>query len=191
MSNSRKTSLSRIRRASRILRWLFLFVAIILVPMRIAGWLTYDQRLPIDTQVLLYGLSSCVDPVLLIYPVDLQQRWLAMAASALPTGFCIASLLSLARLFRLYEEGQIFTARVVATIRRLGFLIIGAQFADLLFQVLSSIVLTMHNGVGHREVSVGLGSNHLEMLLIAAIVIFSSWVMDEGRRLQAESDLTI
>ena len=102
-----------------------------------------------------------------------------------------ASLLSLARLFRLYEEGQIFTARVVATIRRLGFLIIGAQFADLLFQVLSSIVLTMHNGVGHREVSVGLGSNHLEMLLIAAIVIFSSWVMDEGRRLQAESDLTI
>jgi hypothetical protein len=159
--------------------------------MRVAGWLTYDQHLTIDAQVLLYGLSSSIDPTSLTHPIDLQQRLLAMAASALPTAFCVASFLALARLFRLYEQGQIFTAQVVATIRTLGFLIIGAQFSDLIFQGLCSIALTIHNGVGHREVSIGFGSNHVEMLLVAAIVIFSSWVMDEGRRMQAELDLTI
>lgn len=191
MQNSRQNSLTRIRRASSVLRWLFLCAAVLPIPMRIAGWLMYDQRLPIDSQVLLYGLNSAVDPALIVMPVDLQQRLLAMAASILPTVFCVASFLMLARLFHLYEQGQIFSASVVATIRKLGWLIIGAQFADLIFQALYSIVLTMHNGVGHREVSVGLGSNHVELLLVAAIVIFSSWVMDEGRRMQAELDLTI
>jgi hypothetical protein len=191
MSNSRQFSLSRIRRASRFLRWLFLAVAIVLAPLRVVGWLIYDQHVPIDEQVFLYGLSASVDPDVLTHQVDLQQRLWAMAASALPTAFCVASFVTLAHLFHLYAQGQIFTARVVATIRRLGFLIVGVQFADMIYQALCSIALTMHNGVGHRMVVVGFGSNHVELLLVAAIVIFSSWVMDEGRRMQAELDLTI
>jgi len=191
MSNPRQNTLSRIRRASQILRWLFLGVAVLQVPMRIVGWLIYDQHQPISDQILLYGLNLMISPDLLTVPIDLQQRLLAMAASALPTAFCVASFFLLSRLFYLYQQGEIFTVRVVATIRKLGFLIIGTQIVDLIYQALCSVVLTMHNGVGHRMVSVGLGSDHVELLMVAAIVIFSSWVMDEGRHMQTELDLTI
>lgn len=191
MENVTATSLPRIRRASRLLRWIFLSFALLLAPLRCLGWLLFDQTRSIDEQALLYGLSQCLDPSDILTKIGMQQRLWAMASSALPTAVCIAIFLMLARLFSLYAQGQIFTARVVVTIRQLGYLIIAAQFADLIFQTLCSVALTWNNGVGHRQITVGFSFTHAELLFVAAIVIFSSWVMDEGRRLQAEQDLTI
>ncbi|HXA48095.1 MAG TPA: DUF2975 domain-containing protein [Burkholderiaceae bacterium] len=189
--NSTNSSIARIRTASRFLQTVFLFCIVALVPLRVAGWLLYDPNQPIDDQALLYGLSACLTPADIHGQIDLQQRLLAMAASALPTAVAMFIFARLARLFSLYRHGQIFTAQVVQTIRQLGFAIIVAQFSDLIFQLLCSIVLTWHNGVGHRQVTVGFSFTHCELLFFAAIVILSSWVMDEGRRLQAEQDLTI
>ena len=183
--------MNQIRKASRLLQWLFVFWAVALLPIRIIGWLHYDPSVSIDDQALLYGLTLPLSPGDIVGQIDLQQRLLAMAASALPTALGVLIFAKLARLFSLYRQGQIFTAQVVATIRYLGFALVGAQFADFVFQALCSVALTWHNGVGHRQISVGFSFTHCELLLVAAIVIFSSWVMDEGRRLQAEQDLTI
>jgi hypothetical protein len=191
MKNSTQSSVVRIRRASRFLQAIFVFCVVALVPLRIAGWLLFDPSQPIDEQALLYGLSACLTPADIHGQIDLQQRWLAMTASALPTAIAMFIFAKLARLFSLYRQGQIFTAQVVQTIRHLGFAIVAAQFADFIFQVLCSVVLTWHNGVGHRQVTLGFSFTHCELMLVAVIVIFSSWVMDEGRRLQAEQDLTI
>lgn len=189
--NHRQAVLEKIRRASRVLRWVFLFVGLIWMPMQVIGWLLYERVLGIDGQVFLDMVGLKIDLSLLAHTIDWQQRLLAIFASALPTALNVASFVTLARLFQLYGQGQIFTAQVVATIRKLGFLIVGSQFADLIYQALSSIALTLHNGVGHRQVTVRFSSDHIEMLLVAAVVIFGSWVMDEGRRIQAELDLTI
>jgi len=151
----------------------------------------FDPTMPIDDQALLYGLTLALSPSDIIGQIDLQQRLLAMAASALPTALGVFIFAKLARLFSLYRQGQIFTAQVVTTIRYLGFALIGAQFSDFVFQALCSVALTWNNGTGHRQISVGFGFPHCELLIVAAIVIFSSWVMDEGRRLRAEQDLTI
>jgi hypothetical protein len=191
MENSSQASIARIRQASRLLQALFVIFAVALVPLRVAGWLLYDPSQPIDDQVLLYGLAECLKPADIHGQIDLQQRLLAMAASALPTSVAMFIFAKLAHLFSLYRQGQIFTAQVVKTIRHLGFAIIYAQFSDFIFQALCSMVLTWHNGIGHRQITVGFSFTHCELLFVAAIVIFSSWVMDEGRRLQAEQDLTI
>ncbi len=183
--------MNRIRIASRLLQWMFVFCAFALVPIRIIGWMLYDPALPIDEQAFLYGLTLSLNPGGIIGQIGLQQRLLAMAASSLPTALGVLIFAKLARLFSLYRQGQIFTAQVVSTIRYLGFTLIGAQFADFVFQALCSVALTWNNGKGHRQLSIGFGFPHCELLLVAAIVIFSSWVMDEGRRLQAEQDLTI
>jgi hypothetical protein len=191
MDNLAQPSIVRIRQSSRFLQAIFVLFAFALVPLRIAGWLLYDPSQPIDEQVLLYGLSECLKPVDIIGGIDLHQRLLAMAVSALPTAVAIFIFAKLACLFSLYRQGQIFTEQVVLTIRHLGFAIAAAQLSDLIFQVLCSMVLTWHNGVGHRQIAVGISFTHCELLFVAAIVIFSSWVMDEGRRLQSEHDLTI
>jgi hypothetical protein len=191
MKNSSQSSIARIRRASRILQMIFVFWVVALVPLRIAGWLLYDSSQPLDEQALLYGLSECLKPGDILGPIDLHQRLLAMAVSALPTAVAMFIFAKLARLFSLYRQGQIFTAQVVQTIRHLGIAIVVAQFSDFIFQAFCSMILTWHNGVGHRQITVGISFTHCEMLFVAAIVIFSSWVMDEGRQLQAEQDLTI
>jgi hypothetical protein len=191
MKKSTPSSMNRIRNASRLLQWMFVFCAMALVPLRVIGWMLYDPALPIDDQALLYGLTLPLSPDDIIGHIDLQQRLLAMAASALPTALGVVIFAKLGRLFSLYRQGQIFTAQVVATIRYLGFALIGAQASDFVFQALCSVALSWNNGIGHRQVSVGFSFTHCELLIVAAIVIFSSWVMDEGRRLQAEQDLTI
>ena len=191
MKNLAPSSVSLIGNASRLLQWLFVFLAIALVPIRIVGWMLYDPTLPIDDHVVLYGLTLLLSPSDIIGHIDMQQRLLAMAASALPTVLGVLIFAKLARLFSLYRQGQIFTAQVVATIRYLGFALIGAQACDFVFQALCGVALTWNNGTGHRQLSIGFGFPHCELLIVAAIVIFSSWVMDEGRRLQAEQDLTI
>jgi hypothetical protein len=90
------------------------------------------------------------------------------------TGLGIAASVILFALFRLYKQGILFSAKNVLFIRLLGYCLIVNWAIDYLMQsTLRDMDLSMN------PVFVGL------------IIIFIAWVMDEGRKIREEQELTV
>ena len=100
-------------------------------------------------------------------------------------------LLCLCRLFRLYETGNFFEVANVVLYRRLGTLFLVAVLASVLSDTLGSVALTLHNPPGQRMLTVGLSSNHLQLLFVGLVAMALGRVMEQGRLLQDEAKLTV
>ncbi|MCK5833598.1 DUF2975 domain-containing protein [bacterium] len=89
-------------------------------------------------------------------------------------------------LFRLYEQGKIFYAENIMRIRRIGeTLILFAVVKAIASFAITSVLLS-------EEVKAqpGLIIN-LTALIIGLLIYVVSWIMDEGRALREEQELTI
>jgi hypothetical protein len=89
-------------------------------------------------------------------------------------GLLVFCYVALYRLFRLYERGILFSARNVLYIRLLGYYLIFDGFA--LFQLES---LSHQMTLTFTQPFIGL------------MIIFVAWIMDEGRKIQEEQELTV
>jgi uncharacterized membrane protein HdeD (DUF308 family) len=85
--------------------------------------------------------------------------------------FCI---LILNKLFRLYERGIFFSAKNVFYIRFLGYYLMIDWLVTLLLEFQS------------HETQI-----YFTELIVGLIVIFIAWIMDEGRKIQEEQELTV
>ena len=94
--------------------------------------------------------------------------WLVQSAAGL--GLCWA----LFALFRLYFKGIFFSATNIRLIQSLGLALILGSIAD--YQMQSAV----------REVDWSTNS-----IFIGLLIIFISWIMDEGRKIQEEQELTV
>ena len=77
-------------------------------------------------------------------------------------------------LFRLYFKGIFFSATNIRLIQSLGLALILGSIAD--YQMQSAV----------REVDWSTNS-----IFIGLLIIFISWIMDEGRKIQEEQELTV
>jgi len=101
-------------------------------------------------------------------PGEILWLWLAQVVLVLVVFGVLFSL------FGLYRRGQLFTARNVSHIRALGyFLIINWALDDLMQSSLHDMDLSMNP------------------IFIGLLVIFIAWIMDEGRKIQEEQELTV
>src|SRR5476649_1172276 len=116
MDNSLDYSMNQTQGLSQFLRLCFAACAILLAPLRIVGWLLYDPAKPLDNQPLLLGLNVSLKASDIAVPLDLQQRLWAMGSSVLPTALGILTFSLLSSLFRLYQQGSIFTVDAVSVI---------------------------------------------------------------------------
>lgn len=106
-------------------------------------------------------------------------------ASAVLAWFCY-------KLFSLYSRGQLFSSKVVSCIRRIGYTYF--LMAALAF---FSQMISLHSGKGDLLPT----AYHLDWaiyvwglagaLFSASLIIFIAWVMDEGRKIQEEQELTV
>jgi hypothetical protein len=108
----------------------------------------------------------------------------------------IKFLRHLARLFGLYASGKIFTAEDVHEIRQIGisvFLFLGSG----LYSILAKLFLLAIDhplGVSTEPVSptVGLSfDSWMAQILAGTMIIVISWIMDVGREMREEQDLTV
>lgn len=116
---------------------------------------------------------------------------LAFLASLLPASVAVFGLLTLTRLFKLYENATYFSVENVKLFRRLGITLMLWVGANLLCTSLLSVITTFNNPPGERMLMATFGFSDLAMLLIGGIVILISWIMDEGRKLEEEQAHTI
>ena len=116
---------------------------------------------------------------------------LALLVSFIPASVAIYGLITLRQLFKLYENGIVFSTENVSCFRRLGYTLIAWVFANFIFVPLISVVISINNPPGARQLTVGFGSSDLATLIIGAIVILVSWVMHEASRLEQEQAFTV
>lgn len=112
----------------------------------------------------------------------------------------------LSRLFHFYEQGLIFAAGTIRCIKTLGLLyVIGGMITSLLHffpKVLTSTPSPLPPGVtvsqtvthsfrmGFFNFDFGTGID-FGVLLAGAVIVLIAWIMDEGRKIQEEQELTV
>jgi hypothetical protein len=169
--------LNRIKIASRIAKWsvfVFFFFAVCFLPFSFFSALHFK---------FLWVLSFIYQIVLCVW------YW------------------KLAQLFRMYERGQIFTAETIRSIKKLGLIcVIGAIFKSAIrffpkpqfppppTSLPHGVTITttgIHGfQIGLFSFDFGTGVD-FGLILTGIGIVLIAWIMDEGRKIQEEQELTV
>ncbi|OGT31770.1 MAG: hypothetical protein A3E87_02190 [Gammaproteobacteria bacterium RIFCSPHIGHO2_12_FULL_35_23] len=121
-----------------------------------------------------------------------ETKILGFLVCIIPTGLALYVLYCLIKLFRLYEQGTVFSLVNVQYLRNIGYALLIGQIVLLpLYEALISVVLSWHNPHGYREMIISVQGRNLGMLLTGLLVILISWIMAEACKLQEDHQLTI
>jgi hypothetical protein len=93
-------------------------------------------------------------------------------------GFLFTGVFVLDRLLRFFAGGSFFTATNITCIKWLGYLVISDW-----------VVAKFLHAIGSRAVTIGF--DDFAKLAIGFLVILIAWIMDEGRKIQEEQELTV
>lgn len=124
-------------------------------------------------------------------PLPASARLMGFVVVMIPTGVAMTGTYHLMRLFKLYERGEIFKLSNVHCYKKLSRVLVWWFVASILCSSLLSVVLTFHHPPGQRVITLGMNSSELTTLLVGLILMVIAWVMEEGRKLQEDQDLTV
>ena len=173
----------KIKKMSRRLRLVFQFCLFLLPPIPVIYWLSFNH-LP---QVMHENIFAS-GPVAWL---PLNSRLIAMAGGIPAIIVLIFALLSLKRLFALYENGLYFQTENVLLFRSLSRLALWSVLTDVFGKTVLELALTINNPPGHRVLSIGFSSDHLKLLIVAIVIMLISRVVEEGRKIHDEMQLTV
>jgi len=173
----------RIRKISRRLR-LFFQVCIYLLPLvPVACWLWYNDLPQVMHENIFPGKT--------IDSLPLNSRLIALGGDLPATLIMVLALIKLTRLFFLYERGLFFQAENVLLFRVLGRLAFWSVLADVFNKTVLEIARTINNPPGQRVLAIGFSSDHLKLLIVAVIIMTIGMVIEEGRKIHEEMQLTV
>ena len=165
-SQNCQARLKRIRNASLLIR-LFLGFSLLLgvysVLAFLFGWPFFSQghAKMAVSHGHVYGSPAEMPPALLAW-------------SLVKTGLDLAGAAGLYALFSLYGRGILFSARNVLYLRFQGYYLILGYIVD--YQIKGIL----------RDMDLSMGP-----VLAGLMIIFVAWIMDEGRKIQEEQELTV
>lgn len=119
------------------------------------------------------------------------MKILGFLVSMIKTGIVMYGLWVLIRLFSFYEQGRFFHNENVTCFASLSKVLISWVVAGLFATPLLSIILTMNNPQGQHSLQISFASADLTALIVGGILAVIARVMEDGRRLQEEADLTV
>lgn len=182
--------MDKIQRVSLFFRILFQIIFILIPVTLVIKWVYAPQVIHLGGMGTLRTLSHSY-PIL--GPLTLQTKILGFLASLIPMTVNLIVLYFLIQLFRLYEQGEIFSLKNVRYIRNIGYTLLVGQLVHPIYDVFISIVLTWNNHLygGMRYAAITIDRTNIGVLLTALLVILISWIMAEGCKLREESQLTI
>ena len=184
--------MNKIKRVSLMFRLLFQSVFVVLPLLVLVAWIMAPETLSFLKGTINFELSPLHEyPVL--HPMSLLNKLLGFGVSMIPVGIHMITLYFLIKLFRLYEQGKIFSLHNVCYIRNIGYTLLVGQLLHPFYEALMGLVLTWNNPPhqGLRFISVSFDRTNVSVILIALLVILISWIMAEGYKLQEEQQLTI
>lgn len=178
--------MSKINIVSKRFQWLFK-AFIFLYPIAVIGaCMGWFSSMPIE-YVMSIQLPVDVD----LPSQRLTIRILSCIVLMVPTIIVMVGFYYLIQLFKLYARNTIFGLNNVILIKKIGITFLAQAFAIILIQPILSIILTMDAPPGGHMIAIGVGSHEISNFVIGFIVVLISWIMEEGRKLEEEKNLTI
>jgi hypothetical protein len=115
------------------------------------------------------------------------QRVAAAAVNAVPLVFVLAGVWQVRQCFEAFAQGQVFTAQATTHLRRFAGWVAAAALAAIVAGAVMSVVLTLHNAPGSRQLAIGLSSNHVFTMFFAALVWLMADILGQGQALAEEN----
>lgn len=179
---------AKIKKVSSIFRWLFLVLLIAVPLVHILSWL--NAPVPID---LSGGFFISVVPqgMKILHPLSFSTKLVGFLIGAIPVVLIEFILYFLIKLFKLYEQAEIFSIQNVNYIKKIGNTLLITQIVTIICNGFLSVVLTLNNPHGLRTLVLTISGMHISLILTAFIIILIAWIMAEGCQLRDEQQLTI
>ncbi len=186
-----KTPKQKITSLSRLLKITFLIAACALPLLDAGFWITNGY--PFLKPFFSWDIIPQFDNQAQITPDQLSPliKFLGFLLSLVPTSIYVIALAFLVKLFKHFENFEIFTEESVKCIRKLGFCILLNQLLYPVYIALYSLTLTITNPPGQRMIAVAFGGQQLSLLVIGCTIILISWIMEEGCKLKEDQAATI
>ncbi|MGD0190301.1 MAG: DUF2975 domain-containing protein [Rhizomicrobium sp.] len=124
---------------------------------------------------------------LLMASVPLLWRMIALAFAIVPTAIAVWGLLALARLFRLFSAGDVFSPDALAALSRITAALFWNVIAAFITEAPITYCLSQADLPGHRFISLGIGSDDVQLLFLAGVAFVIARVMAEARRVADEN----
>lgn len=170
---------SRIKRWSQILSITCLFLIIALPIVVATYWALADVKTLARGVNLTLGTGQ-----------QALQSWQRLAGGLIAEAsyaLLLVGLWQARKCFRRFAAGQIFTSETVACLRRFAAWVAASVAAGMLGNTAISVLITMLNPPGMRQLVVGIGSEQIFALLFAGIVWLMAAVMTQGQLLAEEN----
>lgn len=170
----------RIRRVSRAMVYACRALVLVLPVALVWYWATVDLA-ALAPKV---GASTTN----LATPWQAWQRWMGGLAHAMPMAMMCLGLWQAQRCFTEFAEGQLFTGNATTYLRSFAGWTAGAALAAIVASALTSVILTMQNPPGSRQLAISISSNDVLTLFFAALLWLMSDIIAQGQLLAEESD---
>lgn len=192
MSPETQEKLEKVKKYSASLRTLFRFLSVVLLFAGFIGMiilLTINDSQPPTRSVDFNGVVYVGEEITVLVKIVIAFGLLLAVAIALKV------LHHLASLFGHYARGQIFTSESVRQIRKTGKGLFYALFAWLYALIANFVLKTTAPSVSGVEVEQATWGFQLSgpftLAIAGTIIVMVSWIMDVGRELREDQDLTV
>lgn len=153
-------------------------------------WLTVDTQYDYLTSLGIIQSSYEISNYTQL-PLTLTTRVLASIASLMLCAVIMYALKILIRLFRNYEQNEIFSLQNTMCYQKLGCSLFYWVGASVIYGALISVILSFNNPPGERIISVSFEGIDLLTIVLGFMILIISWVMKEGFILADENFHTI
>lgn len=125
-------------------------------------------------------------------PWTLPLKMLGLFSDVIALIPLLIGLTILIRIFKNYQQGEIFNPCNAQKYYKLGWLaLLDALLFKPVSQTLIVLAVTLSNPPGHRYLMMEFGSPNLKALFIGTLLIIISWVMLEASKIHDEQRFTI
>ena len=169
----------RFHRTARIGRALVLAGAALFLGNALGTWLLPDYAVRIITSQTHAGIIGPLTPTTRVLYVLWDIPSLAVILMA---------LFRLWQLFGEYLQSRIFSARALASLRSFARWTLAAAFLSPVYRAVLSVLVTLQNGPGKRELTLDLTSDDYMTLLLGVAVLAISSVMAEAARIAEDNE---
>jgi hypothetical protein len=175
-----KDPLKHVRRTSHLMV-AACWVLMILLPLSLAVYwaVAGDAMLARHANLQVSAVGALIAP---------WQRLAGAGVMALPLGLLLAGLWQAKGCFEQFAQGRVFTRQATERLRRFAGWVASAALAAIVASAATSVLLTMHNPPGMRQLAIGVGSNHLFTLFFAGLVWLMAAVIGQGQALAEENE---
>jgi hypothetical protein len=170
---------TRLHRTARIGRALVLAGAALFLGNALGTWLFPDYAIHIIKSQTHAGI---------IGPLTSTTRLLYVLWDVPSLAVILMALFRLWQLFGEYLQSRVFSARALASLRSFARWTLAAAFLSPVYRAVLSVLVTLQNGPGKRELTLDLSSDDYMTLLLGVVVLAISSVMAEAARIAEDNE---